>query len=125
MRKREEDLDFDLSLDKFWHNHQNTMQDKLKIIKNLEPSQKNVQSSPIILYRDVEEELVNSLYRIKSIDLNKFNDPTFGKARGSDYKLFENNLQITNKLKNDLLNITKNFNNTEVFFRDSFFTILE
>ena len=32
MRKREEDLDFDLSLDKFWFNHQNTMQDKLKII---------------------------------------------------------------------------------------------
>ncbi len=32
MRKREEDLDFDLSLDKFWFNHQNTLQDKLKII---------------------------------------------------------------------------------------------
>ena len=32
MRKREEDLDFDLSLDKFWFNHQNTIQDKLKII---------------------------------------------------------------------------------------------
>ena len=32
MRKREEDLSFDLSLDKFWFNHQNTMQDKLKII---------------------------------------------------------------------------------------------
>ena len=32
MRKREENLDFDLSLDKFWYNHQNTIQDKLKII---------------------------------------------------------------------------------------------
>ncbi len=32
MRKREEDLGFDLSLDKFWFNHQNTIQDKLKII---------------------------------------------------------------------------------------------
>ncbi len=32
MRKREENLDFDLSLDKFWFNHQNTIQDKLKII---------------------------------------------------------------------------------------------
>ena len=32
MRKREEDLDFDLSLEKFWFNHQNTVQDKLKII---------------------------------------------------------------------------------------------
>ena len=32
MRKREEDLSFDLSLDKFWFNHRNTLQDKQKII---------------------------------------------------------------------------------------------
>ena len=32
MRKREEDLSFDLSLEKFWFNHQNTSQDKHKII---------------------------------------------------------------------------------------------
>ena len=32
MRKREEDLNFDLSLDKFWSNHQNTIQDRHKII---------------------------------------------------------------------------------------------
>ncbi len=32
MRKREEDLNFDLSLDKFWFNHQNTNQEKHKII---------------------------------------------------------------------------------------------
>ena len=32
MRKREEDLSFDLSLEKFWFNHQNTLQDKHKII---------------------------------------------------------------------------------------------
>ena len=32
MRKREDDLSFDLSLEKFWFNHQNTLQDKQKII---------------------------------------------------------------------------------------------
>ena len=32
MRKRENDLNFDLSLEKFWFNHQNTPQDKHKII---------------------------------------------------------------------------------------------
>ena len=32
MRKRERDLAFDLSLEKFWFNHQNTLQDKHKII---------------------------------------------------------------------------------------------
>ena len=32
MKKREEDLNFDLSLEKFWFNHQNTLQEKHKII---------------------------------------------------------------------------------------------
>ncbi|MDP6144053.1 MAG: hypothetical protein QGF49_07945, partial [Candidatus Marinimicrobia bacterium] len=32
LRKREIDLNFDLSLDEFWHNHKNVIQDKKKII---------------------------------------------------------------------------------------------
>jgi len=32
LRKREIDLTFDLSLDEFWHNHKNVIQDKKKII---------------------------------------------------------------------------------------------
>ena len=99
--------------------------DRLSVVSKSGLNQKSIPSSPVILYRDVEKELINSLYKIKSLDLNKFNDPTFGNARGSDYKLFEENFEITNKLKDDLLNISKDFTKTEVFFRDSFFTILE
>ena len=32
LRKREMDLNFDLSLDNFWNNHKNVVQDKKKII---------------------------------------------------------------------------------------------
>jgi len=32
MKKREDDLNFDLSLEKFWFNHQNTLQEKHRII---------------------------------------------------------------------------------------------
>ena len=32
MRKREKDMNFDLSLNKFWENHKNTYQNKKKII---------------------------------------------------------------------------------------------
>ena len=81
-------------------------------------------SYPIILNRPVEQELINSLYKIKAFDLNKFSDPSYGNARGSDYKLFEDNEKVTNKLKNDLTSITKEIVNANVFFRDSFFTIL-
>ena len=80
---------------------------------------------PIILNRKIEQNLVKLLYKLKSLDLNRFTDPSFGNARGSDYKLFQNNEKITEYLKNDLVSITKKVINSDVFFRDSFFTILE
>ena len=80
---------------------------------------------PIILNRKVGQNLVESLYKIKSLDLNRFIDPSFGNARGSDYKLFQDNEKITEDLKKDLVSITKKVINSDVFFRDSFFTILE
>ena len=81
-------------------------------------------SYPIFLNRPVYSELINSLYKIKTIDLNKLKDPSFGNARGSDYKLFEDNERITEELKKDLTEIKKKVVNSYVFFHDSFFTIL-
>jgi len=81
-------------------------------------------SYPLILKKSIDPKLINSLYNIKALDLNKFTDPSFGKARGSDYKLFDNNENITKELEQDLTSITKEAVNSEVFFRDSFFTIL-
>lgn len=79
---------------------------------------------PIIINKPVDPELINSLYKIKALDLNKFTDPSVGKAKGSDYMLFDDNKNITNKLQKDLITITKKIVNSDVFFRDSFFTIL-
>ena len=62
---------------------------------------------PIILNRKIDQNLVKSLYKLKSLDLNRFTDPSFGNARGSDYKLFQNNEKITKYLKKDLVSITK------------------
>ena len=81
-------------------------------------------SYPIIINKPVESELIDSLYQIKALDLNKLKDPSFGKARGSDYQLFEYNEIITSKLEKELIDITKKIVNAEVFFYDSFFTIL-
>ena len=81
-------------------------------------------SYPIIINKPVDSKLIDSLYHIKALDLNKFKDPSFGKARGSDYQLFENNEIITRKLEKELIDITKKIVNSDVFFRDSFFTIL-
>ncbi len=93
--------------------------------KETESSNEKCIDEPIICNRTVDQNLVKSLYKIKSLDLNKFTDPSFGNARGSDYKLFQDNEKITEDLKKDLVSITKKVINSDVFFRDSFFTILE
>ncbi len=95
------------------NNHENT---QLSNVKNI--------NYPIILNRPIEKSLIESLYKIKSQDLNRFTDPSYGDARGSDYKLFQNNEKITENLKKDLISITQKIMNSDVFFRDSFFTIL-
>ena len=79
---------------------------------------------PKIIIRPVEQNLIQALYKIKSLDLNRFTDPSFGNARGSDYKLFQENEKITETVKKDLISITRKIVNSNVFFRDSFFTIL-
>ncbi len=82
-------------------------------------------SFPIILDKKIDPELIKALYKIKTLDLNKFRDPSTGYARGSDYNLFVDNEQITKILEKDLIEIAKKIVDSDVFFRDSFFTILE
>tara|TARA_B100001057_G_scaffold270200_1_gene270370 strand:+ start:135 stop:1619 length:1485 start_codon:yes stop_codon:yes gene_type:complete len=82
-------------------------------------------SEPIILQRNIEKELVDFIYRKNTIDLNNYQDPTFGKARGTDYDLFKDDIEILNLLKVDLIKRTKNIFESEVCFIESFFTILE
>ena len=68
-----------------------------------ESSIEKISDYPIILNRPVDKNLIKSLYKIKSLDLNRFTDPSFGNARGSDYELFQDNEKITGDLKKDLV----------------------
>ena len=103
----------------------NNLEDKeLATYNNAQIPCSNLFLQPIIINKPVEPDLIKSLYEIKALDLNKFTDPSCGIAKGSDYKLFEDNKKITKKLEKDLIAITEKIVHSEVFFRDSFFTIL-
>ncbi len=82
-------------------------------------------SEPIILQRSIEKELIDYIYKRNTIDLNKYQDPTFGKARGTDYDLFEDKSKILNTFKADLIEKIKILFDSKVFLIESFFTILE
>ena len=107
-----------LNAKKFQKNNKLTNSSNSSVNENL------FKDGPIILQRSVDNELINSLYKIKTLDLNLFTDPSYGNARGTDYKLFENNENITKEIQKDLTRILKKITNSDIYLRDSFFTIL-
>jgi len=83
-------------------------------------------SDPVILHKPVDKELVEILYKKNTSDLNTIDNSNFsGNAIGSDYRLFNDNDPTLELLKNDLIKITSNYLNSDIFIEDSFFRILE
>ena len=75
------------------------------------------------LNRSVEQELITYLYSRKLLDLDKEKDPSFGDTRGSKYDLFEDNHPRIQKLEIDLHSILSKAFNSDIFIKDSFFSI--
>ena len=83
-----------------------------------------IPSSKILeLNRSVEQELITYLYSRKLLDLDKEKDPSFGDTRGSKYDLFEDNHPRIQKLEIDLHSILSKAFNSDIFIKDSFFSI--
>ena len=82
-------------------------------------------SNPLILNRAVEQELITKLYEIKSLELEKTKDPSYGNARGSGYQLFQDDhSSIIKTVEEDLVRILREAIKADIHIKDSFFTIL-
>jgi tetratricopeptide (TPR) repeat protein len=81
-------------------------------------------SSPLILNRVVEEELIANLYGISSRELDKTTDARYGSGRCSDFNLFKDARSIIQNLAEDLTIIMMEAVKSEVYIYDSFFNIL-
>ena len=82
-------------------------------------------SNPLILNRAVEQELIANLYEMKSLELEKTEDPSYGNARGSGYQLFQDNhSSIIKTVEEDLVRILREAIKADIHVKDSFFTIL-
>ena len=86
---------------------------------------RGISTNPLILNRAVEAELVNHLSEMKSIGLDKTNDPRYGNGRWSaNYNLFEDTHPIIKSMVEDLICIMMNAVKTDIHVDDSFFNIL-
>ena len=82
-------------------------------------------SNPLILNRAVEQELIAKLYEMKSLELEKTKDPSYGNARGSGYQFFQDeHSSIIKTVKEDLVRIVTEAIKADIHVKDSFFTIL-
>ena len=111
----------------------NIVLNQIKLINEVEVKNRNVSNFlktfkefPIVTYKKPNKKIINLLYKINSIDLNKTKGgPLFGNGTTSDYNLFENNNnKLLDELKIELIDIVKNLTQSKVFFIDSFFNIL-
>ncbi len=97
----------------------------LHINKNEKKNTQRLLKNPFIKKRKVEQELVDILYKINSLELNKTEGgPLFGNGKTTNYQLFNNNNQILDAVKQDLIKIMKVAVNSEVYIAESFLNIL-
>jgi tetratricopeptide (TPR) repeat protein len=83
-------------------------------------------SSPLVLKRAVEPELIASLYDMHSIRLDKAKDARYGNGITSpDFNLFENAPPIIQKAAEDLTRIMMMALKSNIYIDDSFFNILK
>jgi len=82
-------------------------------------------SNPLILNRAVEQELIAKLYEMKSLELEKTKDPSYGNARGSGYQLFQDDhSSIIRTVEDDLVRIVTKAIKADIHVKDSFFHIM-
>ena len=105
-----------------------------KLISIVKPSKKNKNDLNFIsnvntfrTNRDVEPELINELYNIRTDELDKTSsyDARYGHGKFSNFKLFENNSVVIKKIKADLTTIMEQAVKSEIYIKESFFNILK
>jgi len=87
---------------------------------------KRLTSNPLILDREVEAELIETLYEMKSLELDDLRDPGYGNAKGSDIRksLFEDNRTVIRSVEKDLVKMIQDSIKTDIYIEDSWFVIL-
>ena len=120
------------------HNNLNMILRQNKLLLNIEQaknSKKKIKVSnldidiglatnPFFSKRKVEIELLDELYKINSVELDKTRDIRYGNGRCSDYELFENNSSILQTVEKDLTYIMSKAVKSDIYIIESFFNIL-
>ena len=93
--------------------------------RNLSEKPKLVIDNPLILNREVEPELLHTLSKMNSRELDKTSDARYGNGRCSpDFELFEDESPVIKSVSEDLIRIMKESVKSDIFIYSSFFNIM-
>ena len=93
--------------------------------RNLSEKPKLVIDNPLILNRKVEPELIDTLSKMHSRQLDKTSDARYGNGRCSpDFGLFEDENPIIKSVSEDMIRIMKEAVKSDIFIMSSFFNIM-
>jgi uncharacterized protein (TIGR02466 family) len=93
--------------------------------RNLSEKPKLVIDNPLILNREVEPELLHTLSKMNSRELDKTSDARYGNGRCSpDFELFEDESPVIKSVSEDLIRIMKESVKSDIFIMSSFFNIM-
>jgi tetratricopeptide (TPR) repeat protein len=93
--------------------------------RNLSEKPKLVIDNPLILNREVEPELIDTLSKMHSRELDKTSDARYGNGRCSpDFGLFEDENPIIKSVSEDMIRIMKEAVKSDIFIMSSFFNIM-
>jgi len=93
--------------------------------RNLSEKPKLVIDNPLILNREVEPELLDTLSKMHSRELDKTSDARYGNGRCSpDFGLFEDENPIIKSVSEDMIRIMKEAVKSDIFIMSSFFNIM-
>ena len=93
---------------------------------NLTNSEVNsgLDDNPFISNRKVEDNLIEELYKVNTMDLDKTSDVRYGNGKCSDFELFENKSSILDIVEKDLIKIMSAAVKSDIFIIESFFNVL-
>ena len=93
--------------------------------RNLSEKPKLVIDNPLILNREVEPELLHTLSKMNSRELDKTSDARYGNGRCSpDFGLFEDESPVIKSVSEDMIRIMKEVVKSDIFIMSSFFNIM-
>ena len=96
-----------------------------KIFKKLTRSDLRLNKNPFTSHREVEQDLIDCLYKLNNKSFSETNDIFFGNGKHSEnFKIFNTDNPILKKVEDDLTNIMKQAVKSNIFIIDSFFNIL-